>query len=73
MSASAMHAPHTPSGNVPEKSDKLPVKAIAGNVLEFYDFIVYSFFAVYIGQTFFPLGSETASLLAPLTWLGTRR
>jgi MFS family permease len=74
MSASAMHAPHTASGNVPEKSEKPPVKAIAaavaGNALEFYDFIVYSFFAVYIGQTFFPLGSETASLLASVAVFG---
>jgi MFS family permease len=69
-----MHAPHTASGNVPEKSEKPPVKAIAaavaGNALEFYDFIVYSFFAVYIGQTFFPLGSETASLLASVAVFG---
>jgi len=69
-----MHAPHTASGNVPDKSEKPPVKAIAaavaGNALEFYDFIVYSFFAVYIGQTFFPLGSETASLLASVAVFG---
>lgn len=74
MSASTMHAPHTASGNVPEKLEKPPVKAIAaavaGNALEFYDFIVYSFFAVYIGQTFFPLGSETASLLASVAVFG---
>ncbi|MFC0219401.1 MFS transporter [Pseudochelatococcus lubricantis] len=52
----------------------VPVKAVAaavaGNALEFYDFIVYSFFAVYIGKTFFPLGSETASLLASVAVFG---
>lgn len=74
MSASTLHAPHTASGNLSGQSEKPPVKAIAaavaGNALEFYDFIVYSFFAVYIGQTFFPLGSETASLLASVAVFG---
>lgn len=74
MSASTLHAPHTASGNSSDQSEKPPVKAIAaavaGNALEFYDFIVYSFFAVYIGQTFFPLGSETASLLASVAVFG---
>ena len=74
MSATTLHAPHTASGNLSDQSEKPPVKAIAaavaGNALEFYDFIVYSFFAVYIGQTFFPLGSETASLLASVAVFG---
>ena len=74
MSASVMHAPHTASDDLSGQSEKPPVKAIAaavaGNALEFYDFIVYSFFAVYIGQTFFPLGSETASLLASVAVFG---
>ncbi len=74
MSASVMHAPHPASDDVSGQSGKPPVKAIAaavaGNALEFYDFIVYSFFAVYIGQTFFPLGSETASLLASVAVFG---
>ena len=74
MSATAMHAPHAGSGTTSGQTEKPPVKAIAaavaGNALEFYDFIVYSFFAVYIGQTFFPLGSETASLLASVAVFG---
>lgn len=74
MSATAMHAPHAGSGKTSGQTEKPPVKAIAaavaGNALEFYDFIVYSFFAVYIGQTFFPLGSETASLLASVAVFG---
>ena len=32
--------------------------ATVGNMLEFYDFITYSFFAIQIGHTFFPIGSE---------------
>jgi MFS transporter, MHS family, citrate/tricarballylate:H+ symporter len=31
--------------------------ATIGNMLEFYDFITYSFFAIQIGHTFFPTGS----------------
>ncbi|VVN47537.1 hypothetical protein PS655_05981 [Pseudomonas fluorescens] len=33
-----------------------------GNTLEIYDFTVYSFFAVIIGQLFFPADSSLASL-----------
>ncbi len=51
-------------------SIKAIAAAVAGNALEFYDFIVYSFFAVYIGQTFFPLGSDTATLLASVAVFG---
>jgi MFS family permease len=29
---------------------------VAGNALEFYDFLTYSTFAVYIGHAFFPTG-----------------
>lgn len=44
--------------------------AIAGNALEFYDFVIYAFFAVYIGKTFFPAGNEAASLLASVAVFG---
>lgn len=43
---------------------------VAGNALEFYDFITYSFFAVQIGQTFFPSGDAAGSLLASLATFG---
>jgi MFS family permease len=43
---------------------------VAGNALEFYDFLVFSFFAIQIGQVFFPGGSETASLLKTLAVFG---
>ncbi len=35
-----------------------------GNMLEFYDFITYSFFAIQIGHTFFPSSSQFGSLMA---------
>jgi MFS transporter, MHS family, citrate/tricarballylate:H+ symporter len=43
---------------------------VAGNALEFYDFLVFGFFALQIGRVFFPAGSETASLLATLAVFG---
>jgi MFS family permease len=43
---------------------------VAGNALEFYDFLVFSFFAIQIGQVFFPGSSPTASLLSTLAVFG---
>lgn len=43
---------------------------LAGNTLEFYDFISYTFFAVYIGKAFFPTNSEFASLLLSVATFG---
>lgn len=43
---------------------------VAGNALEFYDFLTYAFFAVYIGRAFFPSTSPTSSLLASLGAFG---
>ncbi len=35
-----------------------------GNALGFYDFLIYVYFAVYIGRAFFPAHNQTTSLLA---------
>lgn len=43
---------------------------LAGNTLEFYDFLTYSFFAVYVGRAFFPTDSEFASLLLSVATFG---
>ncbi|MBI1211029.1 MAG: MFS transporter, partial [Alphaproteobacteria bacterium] len=43
---------------------------VLGNALEFYDFLTYSFFAVYIGRAFFPSDDPSASLLASLATFG---
>ena len=43
---------------------------VAGNGLEFYDFLTYSFFAVQIGKTFFPSDRPEDSLLASLATFG---
>jgi MFS family permease len=44
--------------------------AVAGNALEFYDFVTYSFFAVQLGRVFFPAQSAYASLMLSLGTFG---
>src|SRR5262245_18063422 len=39
------------------------IAVVIGNWLEFYDFIVYTFFAVMIGKAFFPSDDAFMSLL----------
>ena len=40
--------------------------AITGNILEYYDFTVYSVFSAAIGKAFFPLSSDLTQVLASL-------
>src|ERR1700693_3519826 len=42
---------------------RLIVAATIGNVFEWFDFVVYGFFAVTLAQVFFPTGDPTVSLL----------
>src|SRR5438105_8256604 len=42
---------------------RMIVAAMIGNVLEWFDFVVYGFFAVTIAEVFFPAQSPTVSLL----------
>ena len=46
------------------------VAAVAGNAIEFYDFVSYAYFAVYIGRSFFPTTSAYLSLLASVSVFG---
>jgi MFS family permease len=52
----------------------LPMKAVVavviGNWLEFYDFLVFTFFAVMIGDAFFPGDSDVGRLLGALATFG---
>lgn len=43
---------------------------VAGNALEFYDFLTFSYFSIYIGQAFFPSHDKMLSLLASLATFG---
>lgn len=45
-------------------------RVAAGNFLEMYDFMVYGYYAAAIGRTFFPSGSEFASLMLSLATFG---
>ena len=60
----------TETPQTPQTRGSVPARHVAavvvGNALEFYDFLTYAFFAVYIGRTFFPPTLPTASLLASL-------
>jgi len=46
---------------------KIVVAAIIGNLLEFYDFTVYSFFALTIAKLFFPAHDPVVSTLLALS------
>ncbi|MBT3401381.1 MAG: MFS transporter, partial [Rhodospirillaceae bacterium] len=43
---------------------KVIAAGVSGNVLEWYDFGVYGFFAPIIGRLFFPSDDPTVSLIA---------
>ena len=49
---------------------RMIVAATIGNVLEWFDFVVYGFFAVTIAEVFFPAHDPTASLLVTWTAFG---
>ncbi|MFT4194976.1 MFS transporter [Ottowia sp.] len=49
---------------------RIVAATVAGNALEFYDFVTYSFFAVYIGQAFFPAKTPFMSLLLSVAVFG---
>src|SRR5215813_15446822 len=47
-----------------ETARRLIIAGIAGNVMEWYDFAVYGYFAQAIGQHFFPSRDQAASVIA---------
>jgi MFS transporter, MHS family, proline/betaine transporter len=48
----------------PAKTRQAVAAAVIGNVLEWYDFGVYAFVAIYISRNFFPQGNEVTALLS---------
>ena len=54
----------------PTLSKKQIAAVSAGNALEFYDFLTYSFFAVQIGEALFPGRSDDTKLLFSLATFG---
>ena len=61
---------HSAGKALPAFGSRAILGATVGNMLEFYDFITYSFFAVQIGHTFFASHSEYASLMLSLATFG---
>jgi MFS transporter, MHS family, citrate/tricarballylate:H+ symporter len=57
-----------------EKRTALPLRVLLtvgmGNILEFYDFLTFSFFAIQIGNTFFPPEQTSHGLLLSLATFG---
>src|ERR1043166_503721 len=53
-----------------DKTRKAVSAAVIGNVLEWYDFAVYAYVAVYIAKNFFPQGDPVTSLLATFLTYG---
>ena len=54
---------HAATHSQPPSLRRMIVAATIGNVLEWFDFVVYGFFAVTIAEVFFPAGNPTVSLL----------
>ena len=54
----------------PKLSRSQLAAVVAGNGLEFYDFLIFGFFAVQIGASFFPSKTATGSLLLTLATFG---
>ena len=48
------------------KQNKVLLSAISGNILEYYDFTVYTVFIEIIGQVFFPHASKLSQVLSAL-------
>ena len=72
--AAGSNSPHDFSMLMPPRAAQLPLKGVVavviGNWLEFYDFLVFTFFAVMIGEAFFPAQSAIGRLLGALATFG---
>jgi MHS family proline/betaine transporter-like MFS transporter len=66
MTAAAVALPVRPGPSL----TRVIIATSVGNAMEWFDFLVYGYFAVTIAKVFFPSGDETASLLAALGTFG---
>ncbi|ESJ25074.1 membrane protein [Cupriavidus sp. HPC(L)] len=69
MQASVAHADALPATHA-RKRRRAIVATVIGNGLEWFDFTVYSFFAVIIARLFFPTGNDLSSLLLAVATFG---
>ena len=68
--ATAADVTARPAAAAPAITRRHVVAAVIGNWLEFYDFTIYAYFALQIGDAFFPSGSDFAKLMASLVTYG---
>jgi MHS family citrate/tricarballylate:H+ symporter-like MFS transporter len=68
--ARAAEAEAEASASAPAISPRHVAAAVVGNWLEFYDFTIYAYFALQIGEAFFPSHSEFVRLMAALITYG---
>jgi MHS family citrate/tricarballylate:H+ symporter-like MFS transporter len=57
-------------GGAPRVRGRHVLAVFIGNGLEFYDFVVFAFFAVYISRTFYPNDDPSTALLVTLATFG---
>ncbi|SOY67338.1 MFS transporter, MHS family [Cupriavidus taiwanensis] len=74
-SAAPTSAPYTPPTQAapaiqPGQRRRAIIATVIGNGLEWFDFTVYSFFAVIIARLFFPTGNDLSSLLLAVATFG---
>jgi MFS transporter, MHS family, proline/betaine transporter len=71
MSAQARSSP---PGIMPGAASYIPWKEVTaasvGNALEFYDLVIYGYFAVVLSKLFFPAANETVSLMLAVGTFG---
>ena len=67
MSAKPVETSAVPPISTPVSQSKIVVAAVIGNLLEFFDFTVYSFFALTIAKLFFPAHDPVVSTLLALS------
>ncbi|VVE87231.1 MFS transporter [Pandoraea bronchicola] len=70
MSASTAPNATAASARTTPHAWRVIVSASIGNALEWFDLVVYGFFAVTIAKLFFPTGNDTVSLLLTLGTFG---
>lgn len=66
MSAKVIAQPVSAPAAMPVSQTRVVVAAVIGNLLEFFDFTVYSFFALTIAKLFFPAHDPVVSTLLAL-------
>lgn len=69
--AFAEHPEHRPPQDIEKARVKAVTSAVVGNVMEWYDFAIYAFFATVIAQKFFPSEDPGISMLATFAAFGS--